>query len=315
MADLSSEINTVVNDRSNFSGHHVSIILAFVNELDNDTIFQFENSTERSIMYTFGRLLAVNEFYTHEYDEEHELDTLNFNSNHSETLKNNYAFFSRFRNTPAYLNGYGGNIYRDQTKTYFDMSSKILTVLGGLSSAGATTLGITAQQLGSSLSITAARYALTSIGIGGLAGGALALLRNTFSEIQIADNKQFLETVKSQAKLRNKLNDFFRSAYNKIIKDTEKAKKTIVEELKSYPMTFSTFGSSNFPFNNLSAAHELLTNDFTNPTYDINVKIFLPDQVSEVSKEWYITINSSNNTERILDRNNIDLVQKVIDRL
>ncbi|MCU6353310.1 transcriptional regulator, partial [Morganella morganii] len=114
----------------------------------------------------------------------------------------------------------------------------------------------------------AARYALSSVGATGLAAGAMALLRNNFSDVQVATNKDFLETIKSIAKLRNKLNDFFQGLNNKVYSDKTKAETALKNEMNS-PLFFFGVGSGRqvdpAP---LAPIHRLVTQVFVTVNHD-----------------------------------------------
>ncbi|MCW0346723.1 transcriptional regulator [Pantoea ananatis] len=312
MSDITSEITSVLSDHSRFNAKQLNIIIAFVNELDNDTLHQFENGSERSIMSSYEQLLAASKRSgRRQYDEEYELESLTGSDRPNITMRSNSAFFNRFKTSPANLMGYGGNIYRDQTKSYYDMAGKILTTVGGAATFGAGTAVIAATQVGSSLTSLAVRYALSSVGATGLAGGAMVAMRNNFSDIQVATNKDFLETVKSVAKLRNKLNDFFRGLYNKVLKDTGKAETALNDEMGSHPLRYSAGSENQLVRTNLTPIQSLITQDFANPNYDINAKI-LPQGTDS---EWRIAVVSMRGGERILNRTNVDVLQQVVNRL
>lgn len=312
MADITSEINTVVSDTSRFNAAQMHIIIAFVNELDIDTLHQFENGSERSIMDCYTQLLsACRTPGRRQRDEEYELESLTGVDRRNITMRSNPDFFERFRTSPAHMYGYGGNIYRDQTKSYYDIAGKVLAGLGGLATFGAGTAVIAATQTGSSLSVIAARYALSSLGATGLASGAMALLRNNFSDVQIATNKDFLETIKSVAKLRNKLNDFFQGLYGKVLKDSEKAEKALNDEMGSHPLRYSAGSENQLVRTNLTPIQSLITEDFANANYDISAKILPQDEHAG----WHISVTSMRGGERILNRTNMLVLQQVVNRL
>ena len=58
MAEINSMINALLSDRSHFNEQEIHTIIDFVNELDDDMLYQFENAEERSVMYSYEQLLA-----------------------------------------------------------------------------------------------------------------------------------------------------------------------------------------------------------------------------------------------------------------
>lgn len=314
MPDITSEINAVLSDHSRFDAEQLDIIISFVNELDKGTLSQFENAPDRTIMDTYERLLSASkEPARRQRDEEYELESLTGASRRTTTMSNHAAFFDRFRTTPAHMYGYGGNVYRDQTKSYYDVAGKILAGIGGLASFGAGTAAIAASQAGSSLSGIAARYALSSVGATGLAAGAMALLRNNFSDVQVATNKDFLETIKSIARLRNKLNDFFQGLNNKVYSDKTKAETALNNEMKSHPLRFGVGSGSQVVHANLAPIQRLVTQDFVTVNHEIRAKI-LPKGTNSA---WSVAVSSSEMgwDERVLDQANMGILQQVVHQL
>lgn len=312
MADITSEITTVISDHSLFNAKQLFIIISFVNGLDDSILHQFENSSDRSIMHVYERLLAANIGDRRGYDEENELDSLTGANRPNIAMRTqaNHAFFNQYRSTPTRA-GFGGNVYNDQTKSYYDLASKILNGLGGLATMGAGYATIAAVQAGSSLSSLPVRYALTGIsGVSGLAGGTLAYLRNTFSDVQTANNKQFLETVKSVVKVRNKLQEFFNGAYNKITKDAAKAKTAMETETSSHPQLASRGAQRSATSANLSNVQDIVLHDFANANYEIKA-ILLP----QTGDTWRVELSSLHGTNRMLTPLDMDLLQRIVNRL
>ena len=56
MADPTLAIDNLLNDLSVYNADELRIIIAFVNELDNTALNQYENDSERAIMSSFERL-------------------------------------------------------------------------------------------------------------------------------------------------------------------------------------------------------------------------------------------------------------------
>jgi hypothetical protein len=314
MPDITSEIDAVLSDHSRFDAKQLDIIISFVNELDKGTLSQFETAQDRTIMNTYEQLLSASkEPARRRRDEEYELESLTGGRRRNATMSNHAEFFDRFKTSPAHMYGYGGNVYREQTKSYYDVAGKILAGLGGLASFGAGTAAIAASQAGSSLSGVAARYALSSVGATGLAAGAMALLRNNFSDVQVATNKDFLETVKAIAKLRNKLNDFFVSLNNKVSSDKAKAKTALTNEMSSHPLRFVAGSGSQVVRANLTPIEHLVTQDFININHDIRAKILPRGENST----WSVAVSSSEMgwDERVLDQSNMGILQQVVYQL
>lgn len=309
MTDITTEINTTLSDHSRFNGTQIDIIIAFVNELDNDTLHQFENGSERTIMSTYEQLLSVSAGVTRRpNDEEYELESL---TTGNRTMRSNPEFFGSFNSSPSYMHGRGGNIYRDQEKPFYNIAGSILTGIGALVTYGAGTAAIAASQAGASITGIAARYALSALGATGASAGALALLRNSFADIQIASNKDLFETVKNYAKLRNKLNDFFQGLYNKVLKDSVKAETALNDEMGAHPLRYSAGSEGQLVRTNLTPLQMLITEDFANANYNISTKI-LPQAGSS---DWHVSVISMRGNERILNKTNMDVLQQVVNRL
>ncbi|EGZ7011691.1 hypothetical protein AGJ11_21935, partial [Cronobacter sakazakii] len=235
MAEINSMINALLSDRSHFTEQEIHTIIDFVNELDDDMLYQFENAEERSVMYSYEQLLASSRpIGINNGGRDIELGLLNSGPN--TTIQNNSNFFNRFNTRVPLLGRRAGNIYNEATKISYDYAGKVIAGIGGIFgvSAGVTAVATTGSEAAKAASTTGVRTAfLVAGGFCGVVGGFLVLLRNTMSDRQTANNKRFLETVKKAVKIRTKVNKFFEETNNKVVKDPAKAKTQLESGLAS----------------------------------------------------------------------------------
>ncbi|EJJ0325982.1 hypothetical protein AGJ07_004296, partial [Cronobacter sakazakii] len=110
MAEINSMINALLSDRSHFTEQEIHTIIDFVNELDDDMLYQFENAEERSVMYSYEQLLASSRpIGINNGGRDIELGLLNSGPN--TTIQNNSNFFNRFNTRVPLLGRRAGNIY------------------------------------------------------------------------------------------------------------------------------------------------------------------------------------------------------------
>ncbi|MFP8384662.1 hypothetical protein ACLH2I_10525 [Klebsiella aerogenes] len=129
----------------------------------------------------------------------------------------------------------------------------------------------------------------------------------------MATNKDFLETIKSIAKLRNKLNDFFQGLNNKVYSDKTKAETALNNEMKSHPLRFGVGSGSQVVHANLAPIQRLVTQDFVTVNHEIRAKI-LPKGTNSA---WSVVVSSSEMgwDERVLDQANMGILQQVVHQL
>ncbi|MGO4742389.1 hypothetical protein [Serratia quinivorans] len=222
MADPTLAIDNLLNDLSVYNADELRIIIAFVNELDNTALNQYENDSERAIMSSFERLRQSSDAQSNGGDNTNEMEMGLLNNGNNTTLQNRPGFFQKYKTS---LRGYGGNVYDDRQKSNYDYAAKAVGAIGALSGAGATYAAIAAAQAADTLMTNIyVRYAMTTIGATGIVSAGLLMLRNTLSERQQTDNKDLLEATKRTAKARIKLIEFVNETRIKIIKDEDKCR-------------------------------------------------------------------------------------------
>ncbi|EGT5667242.1 hypothetical protein AGJ59_21655, partial [Cronobacter sakazakii] len=276
-------------DRSHFTEQEIHTIIDFVNELDDDMLYQFENAEERSVMYSYEQLLASSRpIGINNGGRDIELGLLNSGPN--TTIQNNSNFFNRFNTRVPLLGRRAGNIYNEATKISYDYAGKVIAGIGGIFgvSAGVTAVATTGSEAAKAASTTGVRTAfLVAGGFCGVVGGFLVLLRNTMSDRQTANNKRFLETVKKAVKIRTKVNKFFEETNNKVVKDPAKAKTQLESGLASHPARFAAGPGGSTVYADLSPVEKLITEDFATQHYDIRSKV-----VISRGNPWQITLTT-----------------------
>ncbi|EMH4161381.1 transcriptional regulator [Pluralibacter gergoviae] len=309
MAEINAMINSLLAGHSQFSASQLRSIVAFVNELDEDTLYQFENAPEREVMAAYDALLAASTPAGHGPNDI-EMQRLTGGDGNS-AIAGNSAFFRQYRTSATRYPGYGGNIYSEQAKLKYDYAGKVLAALGGLASAGAGVAAIVAASVGNSLSSQAARYALIGVGgVSSLAGGALAALRNVFADLQVADNKQFLETVKSVVKTNGKLAKFFEEVNNKVLKDPAKAQEQLKMEIAPHPQRYSQGSQGQVVYTNLTGAEQLFNHDFHSVQHSIRAKI----RVAE-DNAWHIEMSTARIEPKTFTPLEMEVMQRALARL
>ncbi|EKS1845961.1 hypothetical protein ACOZ06_003338 [Cronobacter muytjensii] len=312
MAEINSMINALLSDRSWFTEQEIHTIIDFVNELDDDTLYQFENAEERSVMYTYEQLLnSSRPVGINNGGRDLELGLLNSGPNN--TIQNNRQFFDRYNTRVPRMGGRGGNIYNEATKISYDYAGKILSGIGavfGVSAAATATATIGTAAANAASSIAARTALLSAGGVFGLAGGALVILRNTLADRQTADNKRFLETVKKAVKVRNKVNKFFEDTNNKVVKDPEKAKKQLDSGLASHPARFAAGPGGSTVYADLSPVEKLITEDFATQHYDIRSRV-----VIRGGNPWHITLETLRSGVRQFTQEEMTVLQNIASRL
>ncbi|EOV8973076.1 hypothetical protein ACN6UN_003003 [Cronobacter turicensis] len=312
MAEINSMINALLSDRSHFNEQEIHTIIDFVNELDDDMLYQFENAEERSVMYSYEQLLASSRpVGVNNGGRDLEMGLLNSGPNN--TIQNNRQFFDQYNTRVPRMGGRGGNIYNEATKISYDFAGKIITGLGGMFGASAgvaatVTSGSAAANAASSLGVRTAF--LAAGGVCGVVGGVLVLLRNTLSDRQTANNKRFLETVKKAVKVRNKVNKFFEETNNKVVKDPAKAKTQLDSGLASHPARFAAGPGGSTVYADLSLVEKLITEDFATQHYDIRSKV-----VISRGNPWHITLNTLRGGTKQFSQEEMTVLQNIASRL
>ncbi|EOC1318901.1 hypothetical protein ACI09J_003570 [Cronobacter turicensis] len=312
MAEINSMINALLSDRSHFTEQEIHTIIDFVNELDDDTLYQFENAEERSVMYTYEQLLASSRPVGISHGGR-DLEMGLLNSGPNTTIQNNPQFFDRYNTRVPGMGGRGGSIYNDATKIAYDYAGKVIAGVGGLLgvSAAATATVTAGSAAANAASTIAARTALLSAGgVFGVVGGALVILRNTMAERQTANNKRFLETVKKAVKVRNKVNKFFEDTNNKVVKDPAKAKTQLDSGLASHPARFAAGPGGSTVYADLSPVEKLITEDFATQHYDIRSKV-----VISRGNPWHITLNTLRGGTKQFSQEEMTVLQNIASRL
>ncbi|EGT5671310.1 hypothetical protein SNN58_003996 [Cronobacter dublinensis] len=312
MAEINSMINALLSDRSHFNEQEIHTIIDFVNELDDDTLYQFENAEERSVMYTYEQLLnSSRPVGVNNGGRDIELGLLNSGSNNA--IQNNRQFFDRYNTRVPGLGGRGGNIYNEATKISYDYAGKIISGIGavfGVSAAATATATIGTAAANAASSIAARTALLSAGGVFGLAGGALVILRNTLADRQTANNKRFLETVKKAVKVRTKVNKFFEDTNLKVVKDPEKAKKQLVPGFESHPARNRPGADPSQAFTDLSSLQRLVIEDFAEQHYDIRARVVLNG-----SNPWYISLETLRGGVKHLTQQEMTVLQNLAGRL
>ncbi|EOC0418153.1 hypothetical protein P2G75_18660 [Cronobacter malonaticus] len=312
MAEINSMINALLSDRSHFTEQEIHTIIDFVNELDDDLLYQFENAEERSVMYSYEQLLATSRpVGVNNSGRDIEMGLLNSGAN--TTIQNNSQFFGRYNTRVPGFGRRAGNIYNEATKISYDFAGKIITGLGGMFGASAgvaatVTSGSAAANAASMLGVRTAF--LAAGGVCGVVGGVLVLLRNTLSDRQTANNKRFLETVKKAVKVRNKVNKFFEETNNKVVKDPAKAKTQLESGLASHPARFAAGPGGSTVYADLSPVEKLITEDFTTQHYDIRSKV-----VISRGNPWYISLDTLRGGSRQFSQEEMTVLQNIASRL
>ncbi|EOC0579013.1 hypothetical protein ACI009_002961 [Cronobacter sakazakii] len=312
MAEINSMINALLSDRSHFTEQEIHTIIDFVNELDDDMLYQFENAEERSVMYSYEQLLASSRpIGINNGGRDIELGLLNSGPN--TTIQNNSNFFNRFNTRVPLLGRRAGNIYNEATKISYDYAGKVIAGIGGIFgvSAGVTAVVTTGSEAAKAASTTGVRTAfLVAGGFCGVVGGFLVLLRNTMSDRQTANNKRFLETVKKAVKIRTKANKFFEETNNKVVKDPAKAKTQLESGLASHPARFAAGPGGSTVYADLSPVEKLITEDFATQHYDIRSKV-----VISRGNPWQITLTTLRGGTKQFTQEEMTVLQNIASRL
>ncbi|EOE6857059.1 hypothetical protein ACKS2G_003575 [Cronobacter sakazakii] len=312
MAEINSMINALLSDRSHFTEQEIHTIIDFVNELDDDMLYQFENAEERSVMYSYEQLLASSRpIGINNGGRDIELGLLNSGPN--TTIQNNSNFFNRFNTRVPLLGRRAGNIYNEATKISYDYAGKVIAGIGGIFgvSAGVTAVVTTGSEAAKAASTTGVRTAfLVAGGFCGVVGGFLVLLRNTMSDRQTANNKRFLETVKKAVKIRTKVNKFFEETNNKVVKDPAKAKTQLESGLASHPARFAAGPGGSTIYADLSPVEKLITEDFATQHYDIRSKV-----VISRGNPWQITLTTLRGGTKQFTQEEMTVLQNIASRL
>ncbi|EIZ2462596.1 hypothetical protein MPD81_003628 [Cronobacter sakazakii] len=312
MAEINSMINALLSDRSHFTEQEIHTIIDFVNELDDDMLYQFENAEERSVMYSYEQLLASSRpIGINNGGRDIELGLLNSGPN--TTIQNNSNFFNRFNTRVPLLGRRAGNIYNEATKISYDYAGKVIAGIGGIFgvSAGVTAVVTTGSEAAKAASTTGVRTAfLVAGGFCGVVGGFLVLLRNTVSDRQTANNKRFLETVKKAVKIRTKVNKFFEETNNKVVKDPAKAKTQLESGLASHPARFAAGPGGSTVYADLSPVEKLITEDFATQHYDIRSKV-----VISRGNPWQITLTTLRGGTKQFTQEEMTVLQNIASRL
>ncbi|MBP2200434.1 hypothetical protein [Pantoea cypripedii] len=299
MADPTLEVESVLKG-SLLSEDDLRIILTFVNELDSETLAQFESDTDSGIMNEFMKLQLASqrrieqEDYGRTRDEEESIGLRNMAGS---TLDNNQDVFQNYSTS---VKGYGGNVYDDTQKSNYSMAAQVVSVIGAFSGAGSLFATTAAAQAGEALmSNIYVRYTLGAIGVLGISGGCALAVRNLLSDRQVATNKKLLDAMKKMAKARVKLTTFFNETRVKILKDEEKAKKSALLYMNRRPVNLAGAG-------NVQARMEkLFSNVLLTDTSPLTAKILLK------SNDYYVSLNDDSNHPTTISKDDLKLMGEI----
>ncbi|MDF7662638.1 hypothetical protein PUG81_27045 [Erwiniaceae bacterium L1_54_6] len=299
MADPTLEVESVLRG-SLLSEDDLRIILTFVNELDSETLAQFESDTDSGIMNEFMKLQLASqrriaeEDYAPHRDEEERIGLRNMAGS---TLDNNQDVFQNYSTS---VKGYGGNVYDDTQKSNYSMAAQVVSVIGAFSGAGSLFATTAAAQAGEALmSNIYVRYTLGAIGVLGISGGCALAVRNLLSDRQVATNKKLLDAMKKMAKARVKLTTFFNETRVKILKDEEKAKKSALLYMNRRPVNLAGAG-------NVQARMEkLFSNVLLTDTSPLTAKILLK------SNDYYVSLNDDSNHPTTISKDDLKLMGEI----
>ncbi|EFE97277.1 hypothetical protein [Serratia odorifera] len=299
MADPTLDIESVLKG-SLLSQDDLRIILAFINELDEETLAQFENDTDSGIMNNFMELQRANqrreslEDYGAPRDDEASIGLRNMNGN---VLQDNPSVFNRYNTA---LKGYGGNVYDDTQKSNYSMAAAAVGAIGALSGSGAVFAATAAAQAGQTLMTNIyVRYAMTAVGTLGISSGCVLAVRNFLSDRQVGQNKKLIDAMKKMAKSRNKLTTFFNETRVKILKDEEKAKKSAMTYMSRRPLDLANGGDVRTRMERLFST-VLLTD-----TAPMKAKILL------LSNEQYVSLTDDSNRPTYISKSDLKLMGEI----
>ncbi|MDE1189174.1 MAG: hypothetical protein PW844_22380 [Pantoea sp.] len=299
MADPTLEVESVLKG-SLLSQEDLRVILTFVNELDSETLAQFESDTDSGIMNEFMKLQLASqrrleeEDYAPHRDEEESIGLRNMAGS---TLDNNQEVFQNYSTS---IKGYGGNVYDETQKSNYSMAAQVVSVIGAFSGAGSLFATTAAAQAGEALmSNIYVRYTLGAIGVLGISSGCALAVRNLLSERQVATNKKLLDAMKKMAKARVKLTTFFNETRVKILKDEEKAKKSALLYMNRRPVNLAGAG-------NVQARMEkLFSNVLLTDTSPLTAKILLQ------SNDYYVSLNDDSNHPTTISKDDLKLMGEI----
>lgn len=299
MADPTLEVESVLKG-SLLSQEDLRVILTFVNELDSETLAQFESDTDSGIMNEFMKLQLASqrrleeEDYAPHRDEEESIGLRNMAGS---TLDNNQDVFQNYSTS---IKGYGGNVYDETQKSNYSMAAQVVSVIGAFSGAGSLFATTAAAQAGEALmSNIYVRYTLGAIGVLGISSGCALAVRNLLSDRQVATNKKLLDAMKKMAKARVKLTTFFNETRVKILKDEEKAKKSALLYMNRRPVNLAGAG-------NVQARMEkLFSNVLLTDTSPLTAKILLQ------SNDYYVSLNDDSNHPTTISKDDLKLMGEI----
>ncbi|WP_416413978.1 hypothetical protein [Pantoea sp. App145] len=299
MADPTLEVESVLKG-SLLSQEDLRVILTFVNELDSETLAQFESDTDSGIMNEFMKLQLASqrrleeEDYAPHRDEEESIGLRNMAGS---TLDNNQEVFQNYSTS---IKGYGGNVYDETQKSNYSMAAQVVSVIGAFSGAGSLFATTAAAQAGEALmSNIYVRYTLGAIGVLGISSGCALAVRNLLSDRQVATNKKLLDAMKKMAKARVKLTTFFNETRVKIFKDEEKAKKSALLYMNRRPVNLAGAG-------NVQARMEkLFSNVLLTDTSPLTAKILLQ------SNDYYVSLNDDSNHPTTISKDDLKLMGEI----
>lgn len=306
MAEITTMLDNLLSNTKLFSDPRgTDIAINFVNELDATTLYQFENGSERTIMECYEELIRASEAEARPAGPGGE-GGIPMLSRSGQVLRQDSAFFKQYNTSVPGFRGYGGNVYDDPHKIKYEYAAKVVNTATMLSGTGAAAAAAANAQN------TAARLALISLGgLFGLAGGALLSLRNTRADIQVANNKQFLEGVKLIVKYSGKVEKLFVDANNKIAKDKDKAAAQLDIELSNIRSGRNpNYISSRQQNASLAEMDTLVRQDFSNALYNIKTRI-LP----QGNGGWRVSIGAAGINAKSFGTLEIDMLERILSRL
>ncbi|AGB84571.1 hypothetical protein D781_4396 [Serratia sp. FGI94] len=299
MADPTLDVESVLKG-SLIGQDDLRVILAFINELDEETLMQFETDTDSGIMNTFAELQRASDRrnthadYGESRDEEESIGLQDMTGN---MLNRRSDVFNKYGTS---LRGYGGNVYDDTQKSNYNMAAAAVGVVGALSSSGAYFAATAAAQAGETLMTNAyARFALGAVGALGISSGCVLAVRNFLSDRRVGENKKLVDAMKKMSKARNKLTAFFNETRVKILKDEEKAKKSAMTYMSRRPINLAGGGDIK------ARMEHLFSNILLTDTSPVKAKILL------ISNEHYVSLTDDSNRPTYISKDELKLMGEI----
>ncbi|MEB6337506.1 hypothetical protein [Serratia rhizosphaerae] len=298
MADPTQDVESVLKG-SLIGQDDLRVILAFINELDEATLAQFENDTDSGIMNTFAELQRASDRRNSlaDYGARDEEESIGLQDMTGNMLNRRSDVFKKYGTS---LRGYGGNVYDDTQKSNYNMAAAAVGVIGTLSGSGAYFAATAAAQAGETLMNNAyARFALGAVGALGISSGCVLAVRNLLSDRLVGENKKLVDAMKKMSKARNKLTTFFNETRVKILKDENKAKSSAMTYMSRRPVNLAGGGDIRGRMEHLFS-HVLLTD-----TSPVKGKILL------ISNEHYVSLTDDSDRPTYISKDELKLMGEI----